>query len=358
LVVLVLVARLGFGDFAEHWSIDLKTALITGASGQDGHYLIEYLLGLGYKIHAQKRSGPSVAQGESIEWHVGNPADSGFVEDLIVSAKPDEIFNLAAVSRPVESWQASKSTSNITAFLPHLLCELIVKHRPRCRLFQASSSDMFGRNFDPAQDEQTRFQPISPYGAAKVYAHHMVGAYRVHHGVHGCCGILFNHESPHRSLRFVSQKIAYAAAAASLGEKTTNELDEFARPILTEGKLRLGDLSVRRDFGFAGDYVDAMHRILQLPTPDDYVIGTGETHSIQELCELAFDEVGLDWREFVIADPRLMRATDSSYTCANPQKLHAVSGWRPRVNFKDLVSMMVRSQLAKLEASSTGPTSG
>jgi GDPmannose 4,6-dehydratase len=357
-VVLVLAARRGFEDAVEHWSIDLKTAVITGAGGQDGHYLVEYLLGLGYQIHAQARSGPSAARRESIEWHVGDLADAGFVEDLIVSTRPDEIFNLAAVSRPVESWQASKSTSNITAFLPHLLCELIVKHRPRCRLFQASSSDMFGRNFDPAQDEQTRFQPISPYGVAKVYAHHMVGAYRVHHGVHGCCGILFNHESPYRSLRFVSRKIAYAAAAASLGETTTRELDEFARPILIDGKLRLGDLSVRRDFGFAGDYVEAMHQILQLPTADDYVIGSGEAHSIQELCELAFAEVGLDWREFVIVDPRLMRATDSSYTCANPRKLQAVCGWRPRVSFKDLVSMLVRSQLANLQAPSLTPKSG
>ena len=342
----------GFEDVAEYWSIDVKTAVITGASGQDGRYLVEYLTGLGYKVHAQRRSGQPVVQHQSIEWHVGDVADIRFVEDLFVSAKPDEVFNLAAVSRPVESWQASKSTSNITAFLPHLLCELIVRHRPQCRLFQASSSDMYGRNFDPAQDEQTRLQPISPYGVAKVYAHHMVGAFRLHHGVHGCCGILFNHESPHRSLRFVSQKIAYAAAAASLGEKTTNELDEFGRPILADGKLRLGDLSVRRDFGFAGDYVEAMHQILQLPAPDDYVIGTGEAHSIQELCELAFAEVGLDWREFVVADPRLMRATDSSYTCANPQKLHAVSNWRPRVKFRDLVSMMVRAQFAKLQASS------
>jgi GDPmannose 4,6-dehydratase len=184
---------------------------------------------------------------------------------------------------------------------------------------------------------------------AKLYAHRMIGAYRQQYGLYACSGIMFNHESPYRPLSFVSQKIAYAAAAASLGIVDSSELDERGRPILSAGKLLLGDLSVRRDFGFAGDYVEAMHLILQHPTPDDYVIGTGENHSIQEFCEFAFRSVGLDWTDYVSVDPKLIRKTDSHYTRANPAKLRGVSNWQPKTGFSELVSMMVQAQLQLLQ---------
>jgi GDPmannose 4,6-dehydratase len=327
----------------------MKSALVTGASGQDGHYLVNLLLQRGYVVHAQSRSPQTVRDDPALKWHIGDPADTGFLEELILSTQPDELYNLAAISRPLDSWTAPGKSATITAFLPHMICELLLKHRPTCRLFQASSSDMFGNCISEHQDERTSYQPASPYGVAKLYAHQIVGVYRRHHGLHGCCGILFNHESPFRQLTYVSQKIAYAAAAASLGVQTTSKLDEFGRPILFEGKLLLGDLSVRRDFGFAGDHVEAMYLILQHPMPDDYIIGTGEHHSIEEFCDLAFRTVGLDWTEYVRVDPKLVRKSDSRYTHADSTKLRSVLHWQPKVGFQELVSIMVHAQLKSFQ---------
>jgi GDPmannose 4,6-dehydratase len=328
---------------------DMKSALVTGATGQDAHYLVDLLLERGYMVHAQSRSPQSSRDNSAFRWHVGDPANPEFLEDLILSTQPDEIYNLAAISRPLDSWAAPGRTATITALLPHAICELLLKHRPACRLFQASSSDMFGDCDSERQDERTNFQPESPYGAAKLYAHNIVGVYRRNHGLHGCCGIHFNHESPLRRLTFVSQKIAYAAAAASLGVQTTSKLDEFGRPILADGKLLLGDLSVRRDFGFAGDHVEAMYLILQHPAPDDYVVGTGENHSIEEFCDLAFRAVGLDWSAYVRVDPKLIRKTDSRYTRADPTKIQSLLSWRPKVGFQELVSTMVDAQLKSFQ---------
>lgn len=327
----------------------MKSALVTGASGQDGHYLVNLLLERGYMVHAQSRSPQPVPDNPAFRWHAGDPGDAGFLEELILSTRPDEIYNLAAISRPLDSWAAPGKTANITAFLPHTICELLLKHRPTCRLFQASSSDMFGNCMSERQDERTSFEPASPYGIAKLYAHHIIGVYRRHHGLHGCCGILFNHESPFRRLTYVSQKIAYAAAAASLGVQSTSKLDEFGRPILFEGKLLLGDLSVRRDFGFAGDHVEAMYLILQHPTPDDYVVGTGEDHSIEEFCDFAFRAVDLDWTDYVRVDPKLVRKSDSRYTHADSTKLRSVLHWQPKVGFQELVSTMVHAQLKSFQ---------
>jgi GDPmannose 4,6-dehydratase len=325
-----------------------NTALVTGATGQDGRYLVDLLRRRGYAVHAQTRGSSGHDCDNKIQWHVGDLTDSVFLEGLIANIRPDEIYNLAAVSRPTLSWSTPEETARLNAFLPQNICGLILKHRLRSRLFQASSSDMFGDGFIELQDEHTHCEPKSPYGVAKLYAHRIIGAYRQQYGLHACCGILFNHESPLRPLSFVSQKIAYAAANASLGVKDSLELDERGRPILSGGKLLLGDLSVRRDFGFAGDYADAMHMILQHPTPDDYVIGTGENHSIQDFCQLAFGSVGLDWTDYVSVDLKLIRKTDSHYTRANPAKLRSVFNWQPKVGFAELVSTMVQAQLQRV----------
>lgn len=295
--------------------------LITGASGQDGHYLISLLRQQGCVVHAQSRhqTHPSL-DGDGTCWHVGDPTDRDFLASLIATIMPDEIYNLAAVSRPIQSWGAPRETADVNAFVPQDICELLLKHKPDCRLFQASSSEIFGDAVDHAQNEQTLCAPKSPYGAAKLYAHRIVGAYRAQYGLHVSTGILFNHESPKRPLSYVSQKIAYAAAAVSLGLSETPETDERGRPILLEGKMVLGDLSVRRDFGFAGDYVEAMRLIVQHPTADDYVIGTGQDHSIEEFCHQAFSLVGHNWKDHVVTDPGLIRKVDSRYTRADTAK--------------------------------------
>jgi len=326
-----------------------KAALVTGATGQDGRYLVALLRERGYAVHGQTRRAAPDWTPPDVRWHVGDLADESFLTSLIREIQPDEVYNLAAVSRPILSWSAPRETAEINAFLPHRLCELLVKHRPDARLFQASSSDMFGDGFVREQDESSPCEPTSPYGVAKLYAHRIVGAYRARFGLHACCGILFNHESPYRPLSFVSQKIAFGAALLSRGVKTSGELDERGKPIVLNGKLMLGDLSVRRDFGFAGDTVEAMHAILQQPVAGDYVVGTGEEHSIQEFCDLAFRKVGLDWTDHVMTDPKLLRKADSHYTRANPAKLRGETGWRPKVGFDKLVEMMVYARLEALD---------
>lgn len=326
-----------------------KTALVTGATGQDGRYLLALLHRHGYVVHAHARHAAPDWGANGARWHIGDLTDAAFLAALICETEPDEIYNLAAMSRPTLSWSAPRETAEVNAFLPHQLCEVLVKHRPGTRLFQASSSDMFGDGFVREQDEATPCEPATPYGAAKLYAHRIIGAYRARFGLHACCGILFNHESPYRPLTFVSQKIAFGAALLSLGVKTSRELDERGKPIVSNGKLMLGDLGVRRDFGFAGDTVEAMHMILQHPVAGDYVVGTGEEHSVQEFCDLAFRAVGLDWTDHVMTDPKLLRKTDSHYTRANPAKLRAEIGWQPQVGFDKLVEMMVYARLEALD---------
>ncbi|OSI78140.1 GDP-mannose 4,6-dehydratase [Bradyrhizobium canariense] len=322
-----------------------KSALITGASGQDGRYLVELLQRYGYVVHAQSRRASPAVAGDGIRWHIGDLTSSAFLERLIRDTEPDEIYNLAAVSRPIMSWQFPLETAEINALLPQNICELLLRHLPRCRFFQASSSEIFGEGFSEHQNENTHCVPKSPYGVAKLYAHRIVGAYRKQYGLYACSGILFNHESPYRPLSFVSQKIAYAAAAAACGLKVSSELDERGRPILSDGKLLLGDLSVRRDFGFAGDYAEVMHMILQHSTPEDFVVGTGEDHSIQEFCEIAFQSVGLDWTDYVSVDPKLIRKTDNHYTRADSTKLRSTLNWRPKISFPELVASMVEAQV-------------
>ncbi|MBC7578490.1 MAG: GDP-mannose 4,6-dehydratase [Tardiphaga sp.] len=323
-----------------------KTALVTGGAGQDGWYLVEKLLAQDYAVHVQSRRADAGPQRTDLHWHVGNLTDSAFMEGLVSSVLPDEIFNLAAISRPSISWNEPLETAMLNAVMPQQLCDLIRKLCPGSRLFQASSSEIFGENSDDsAQNEETTFRPASPYAIAKAYAHRIIGAYRSQYDLHLSAGILFNHESPKRPLGFVSQKIAHAAAAVSLGMSQTAELDERGRPIVQNGKVMLGDLSVRRDFGYAGDYVEAMLLMVRSDRADDYVIGSGEQHSIAEFCETAFRIVGRDWRDHVLSDPDLMRKTDSRYTCADPTKIRTQLGWQATTSFDDLVAMMVHSRI-------------
>lgn len=326
--------------------------LITGASGQDGYYLINLLCQQGAVVHAQsrRRIHPN-SHLDGVHWHVGDLTASDFLETLITTVMPDEIYNLAAVSRPIQSWSAPRETAEVNGLVPQQICELLLKHKPECRLFQASSSEIFGGDVARVQNEQTPFAPKTPYGAAKLYAHSIVGAYRAQYGLHASTGILFNHESPRRPLSFVSQKIAHAVAAVSLGLSDSPEADERGRPILRDGKIALGDLSVRRDFGFAGDYVEAMRLIVQHPVPDDYVIGTGEDHSIEDFCNQAFSLVGRKWSDHVVLDPGLIRKVDSRFTHADATKIGSVLNWKPKADFPALVSMMVNAQIAFIKNS-------
>jgi GDPmannose 4,6-dehydratase len=330
-----------------------KRALITGGAGQDGWYLIELLLSRDYEVfaHSRRPVDPTL-HGGAVSWYVGDLTDEGFLDRLLNGCAPHEIYNLAAVSRPALSWEIPIETTLLNALVPHRICEFIRRKSPACRFFQASSSEIYGDASSAQQDEETRADPRSPYGISKAYAHQIVGAYRQQYGLHLSCGILFNHESPRRPLNFVSQKIAHAAAAASLGISTTEELDERGRPLLLDGKLYLGDISVRRDFGFAGDVVEAMHLIVQSDQPSDYAVGTGQAHSIAEFCETAFRFVGLDWSEYVEVDQALVRKVDSHFTQADPSKLKARLGWQPKMDFVALVQTMVAARIEDLKSSS------
>ena len=238
----------------------------------------------------------------------------------------------------------------MNAVLPHRILEVIRKDLPETKLFQASSSEVFGDSLAEAQNENTPLQPQTRYAVAKAYAHWAVRAYRSRHGVYACSGILFNHESPRRPLVYVSQKIATAAALISLGLASSGERDELGRPILIDGQLSLGNLDVRRDFGFAGDHVKAMWLMLQQDRADDYVIGTGETHSIVDICAVAFSHVGRDWRSHVVVDPKLVRQVDSHYTRADIAKARVTLGWQPSRSFEELIRMMVDARVAALLA--------
>lgn len=333
-----------------------KRALVTGGAGQDGWYLIELLLARGYRVFAHSRHPVDPdTHGGRVTWQTGDLTDESVLNGLLTTAAADEIYNLAAVSRPAQSWEIPIETALLNGLVPQRICEFIRCELPAARLFQASSSEIYGDSSAQLQNEETSMNPKSPYGISKAYAHQVIGAYRQQYGLHLSCGILFNHESPRRSLRFVSQKIAHGAAAASLGLRETRELDERGKPILFDGKLSLGDLGVRRDFGFAGDFVEVMHLIVQSSKPSDYVVGTGQDHSIAEFCETAFKAVGLDWMQFVIVDPTLVRKVDSHFTRADTSKLRTELGWTPKCDFSALVRMMVEERVRVLKLSLSAP---
>jgi GDPmannose 4,6-dehydratase len=326
-----------------------RRVLVTGAAGQDGWYLSRLLRERGYEVHAHALLPGQHSDISDLTWHNGDLVDVAYVEALLRSVRPDEIYNLAAFSQPRRALDAPVESSIINAISPISIFDFARRELPDCRIFQASSSEIFGPASGSVQNEATPCAPVSPYGIAKLYAHQMAGFYRKWFNLYVCSGILFNHESPRRPLHYVSQKIAHAAAAVGLGLAETSELDERGRPIVTNGKVALGDLEVRRDFGFAGDYVEAMWRMLQQTEADDYVVGTGESHSIGEFCEVAFAHVGRDWRDHVLVDSDLLRPIDSRLTVADFSKARSKLGWEPRTSFPALVASLVDARLAALK---------
>ena len=327
-----------------------RRALVTGASGQDGSYLVEFLLARDYQVHAQSRRADtaSLPQYRNLHWHTADICDFGTLHALIADVQPDEIYNLASISRPSASWQNPHETAKVNALVPQQICETVLKFRPQCHIFQATSSEIFGNSAISPQDEQTACRPHSPYGIAKLYAHLTIGAYRTRYRLHASSGIMFNHESPRRPLSYVSQKIAYAAAAVAIGLRETSEKDERGQPLLRDSKVTLGNLDISRDFGFAGDFVVAMHALLQRNTADDYVIGTGQSNSIRMFCEIAFGHIGRNWTDHVVFDSSLFRTIDSYHTVATCSKIAAQIGWYAKTSFADLVTMMVDHQVERL----------
>jgi GDPmannose 4,6-dehydratase len=322
----------------------MPTAIITGITGQDGSYLAELLLSKGYKVVGMARRA-STANNERIEHLLdnitvvqGDLSDQGSLIALLEEYKPSEIYNLAAQSFVPTSWNQPALTGDVTALGVTRILEAIRYVDPKIRFYQASSSEMFGKVLEVPQRETTPFYPRSPYGVAKVYGHFITINYRESFNIFAASGILFNHESPRRGLEFVTRKITDAVAHIKLG---------MAK------EVRLGNLESRRDWGFAGDYVDAMWRMLQQDKPDNFVVGTGTTHSVQEFCEIAFGRVGLDYKDHVIVDERFYRPAEVDLLISDPSKAGKVLGWEPQVEFKQLVEMMVDSDMKRLKAKST-----
>lgn len=317
----------------------MPTALITGITGQDGSYLAEFLLGKGYRVVGMVRR-TSIINLERLETTQdrvtlvqGDLLDEASLLGLMREFEPDEVYNLAAMSFVPTSWQQPVLTGEATALGVTRLLDAIRAVRPGTKFYQASSSEMFGKVQEVPQRESTPFYPRSPYGVAKVYAHWITVNYRESYGMHATSGILFNHGSPRRGLEFVERKISHGVAAIKLG---------------LMDKLRLGNLDSRRDLGFAGDYVEAMWRMLQQDSADDYVIATGETHSIREMCEVAFGCVDLDYRDYVVQDQRFFRPAEVDLLVGDASKAGRVLGWEPTVSFTELLRKMVDADMERL----------
>jgi GDPmannose 4,6-dehydratase len=317
----------------------MPTALITGITGQDGSHLAELLLGKGYRVYGMVRrsSTENFSRIEHLREHIdlvqGDLLDGVSITRLLEQIQPDEVFNLAAMSFVPTSWQQPVLTAEFTAVGVTRILEGIRQVCPRARFYQASSSEMFGKVVETPQSELTPFYPRSPYGVAKVYGHYITVNYRESYNLFACSGILFNHEGPRRGLEFVTRKITNTVAKIKLGMAS---------------ELRLGNLQAKRDWGYSGDYVRAMWLMLQQDVAEDFVIGTGETHSVEEFVSIAFERVGLDWHKYVVVDPKFYRPAEVDLLLANPGKAHRVLGWQPEVSFRELVEMMVDCDLALL----------
>jgi GDPmannose 4,6-dehydratase len=317
----------------------MPKALITGVTGQDGSYLAELLLEKGYEVvgvvrrtshHSYERIEHLL---DRIEVVAADLLDQHSLTVVLQEARPDEVYNLAAQSYVPTSWTQPVLTGEFTALGVTRILEAIRLAHPAARFYQASSSEMFGKVSQTPQREDTPFYPRSPYGVAKVYGHWITVNYRESYGLYAVSGILFNHESPRRGIEFVTRKVSDGVARIKLG---------------LASELRLGNLDARRDWGFAGDYVEAMWRMLQREGPQDYVVGTGEGHSVRELVEVAFAHVGLDWRKHVVSDPKHYRPAEVDILIADPSKATRELGWTPRIGFRELVTMMVDADLDRL----------
>jgi GDPmannose 4,6-dehydratase len=323
-----------------------KTALITGITGQDGSYLAEFLLEQGYRVVGmQRRSSTETLWRiahllDKIELVQGDLLDQLSLIEIVQAYQPDEIYNLAAQSFVPTSWQQPVLTGEFTALGVTRLLEAVRLVKPDAKFYQASSSEMFGKVVEVPQNERTPFYPRSPYGVSKVYGHYITINYRESYGLFAVSGILFNHESPRRGLEFVTRKVTHGVAKIKLG---------LAR------ELRLGNLDARRDWGYAPDYVQAMWLMLQQDRPDDFVVGTGKTHSVRQLCEIAFGCVGLNWEDYVVVDPALFRPADVDLLVADATKARTVLGWRPTVSFEEMIELMVDADLRLLKGEDVPP---
>ena len=328
---------------------DMKKALITGITGQDGSYLAELLLDKGYEVHGIKRRVSSLntervdhiyedfhEPGACLFLHYADLTDTLSLSRLLQHTSPDEIYNLGAMSHVKVSFDVPENTADVTALGALRLLEAMRVAKVQCRYYQASSSEMFGSTLPP-QNEMTEFHPRSPYACAKLFAHSITVNYREAYGLHASSGILFNHESPRRGETFVTRKITRAVARIKNG---------------LQDKLYLGNLNSRRDWGYAPDYVRAMWIMLQQDEPGDYVIGTGESHTVREFAKRAFAFADLDWKEFVMVDPRYYRPAEVDFLLADPGKARRVLGWEPSVSFQELVETMVAADMAALAAAS------
>lgn len=322
---------------------NMKKALITGITGQDGSYLSELLLQKGYKIYGLKRRTATPNNEniqhikKEIEFIPGDLTDFPSLMEAISISTPDEVYNLAAQSFVGDSWTQPILTGTVTALGVTNLLEAVRLVKPDVRFYQASSSEMFGKVVETPQKETTPFHPRSPYGVAKAYGHWITVNFRESYNMYACSGILFNHESPRRGIEFVTRKITNAVAKIKLG---------------LQNELRLGNLEAKRDWGFAGDYVKAMWLMLQQKEPDDYVIATGETHTVKEFVEIAFNHVGLNWIDYVVSDPKFMRPAEVDLLLGDSSKARQKLKWEPQINFEHLVRMMVDQDLKKYNKNS------
>lgn len=317
----------------------MPTALITGITGQDGSYLAELLLEKGYQVfgvvrrtshHGYERIEHLL---DKLELLPADLLDQHSLTTVVQDTKPDEVYNLGAQSYVPTSWTQPVLTGEFTALGVTRILEAVRLAHPEARFYQASSSEMFGKVAETPQRESTPFHPRSPYGVAKVYGHWITVNYRESYGMYAVSGILFNHESPRRGIEFVTRKVTDGAARIKLG--------------LAED-LRLGNIDAQRDWGWAGDYVDAMWRMLQQPEPEDYVIGTGVTHSVRDLIEIAFARLGLEWQSYVKQDPRFIRPAEVDILLADPSKAKSKLDWEPRVGFEEMIHRMVDADLERL----------
>jgi GDPmannose 4,6-dehydratase len=319
-----------------------KKALITGITGQDGAYLSKLLLDKGYQVYGllARRSSPTVWRLEylkvldKVTLLEGDLTDIASITRALLASEPDEVYNLGAQSFVATSWEQPLLTAGATGLGALHILEALRQVRPQARFYQASTSEMFGKIQEPMQSEKTPFYPRSPYGVSKLFAHWMTINYRESFNIFGCSGILFNHESPLRGIEFVTRKVADAVARIKLG---------------AQDKLALGNIDAKRDWGFSGDYVEAMWLMLQQDAPDDFVVATGRTTTVRDMCRIAFDHVGLDYEKYVVIDPRFYRPAEVEVLLGNPAKAKAKLGWEARTSLEDLMRMMVDADLARVK---------
>lgn len=320
-----------------------KSALITGITGQDGAYLAKFLLDKGYEVHGlhPRRSTPTTWRLEylgvldKVDLIEGDLTDGAACMGAVAESNPDEVYNLGAQSFVATSWRQPVLTAQATGVGALNMLEAIRKLKPGAKFYQASTSEMFGGIKEhPLQDENTPFHPRSPYGVAKLYAHWATINYRESFGLFGCCGILFNHESPLRGIEFVTRKVTDAVARIKLG---------------AQKDLHLGNIDAKRDWGFAGDYVEAMWKMLQQPEPDTYVVATGRTTTVRDMCRIAFEHVGLDYEKHVVIDPKFYRPAEVDLLLGNPAKAKAKLGWEAKTSLESLITMMVDADLKRVE---------